>query len=57
MKKELFESILSSENKLSKTAFFEALIKEDCCASDFSGFVPEKVITLEKKKEENKNED
>lgn len=37
------------ENKI---ALFEKILKEDVCASDFSGFTPENVIDLKKKEEE-----
>lgn len=52
MKQELFENTHSSEDKSSKTVLFEALLKEDCCASDFAGFVPENAGDLKKKEEE-----
>ena len=38
-----------TENKI---ALFEEILKEDVCASDFSGFTPENVIDLKKKEEE-----
>lgn len=44
------------KDEASKIKFFEALLKEDdscgVCASDFSGFTPEKVISEEDKKKE-----
>lgn len=55
MNNELFESILSeAEDRLPDTqkAFFESLLKEDVCAGDFLGFVPENVTDLKKKEEE-----
>lgn len=44
------------KDEASKIKFFEALLKEDdscgVCASDFSDFTPEKVISEEDKKKE-----
>ena len=54
MNNELFESILPESKDVSdaKQDFFESLLKEDVCAGDFSGFVPENVTDLKKKEED-----
>lgn len=47
---------LIKKDEASKIQFFEALLKENdscgVCASDFSGFTPEKTISEEDKKKE-----
>jgi hypothetical protein len=54
MNNELLESVLPESKEISdvKQAFFESLLKEDVCAGDFSGFVPENVTDLKKKEED-----
>ncbi len=54
MNNELFESILPESKDVSdaKQDFFESLLKEDVCAGDFSGFIPENVTDLKKKEDD-----
>jgi hypothetical protein len=54
MNNELLESVLPESKEISdvKQAFFESLLKEDVCAGDFSGFVPENATDLKKKEED-----
>lgn len=49
------------KDETSKMSFFEAILKEEdgcgVCASDFSSFTPEKVISEEDKENKKKEED
>jgi hypothetical protein len=51
---EKFQAAILDTVVESKKKFFDKLL-EDCCAGDFAGFVPEKIIGDEKKKQDDGN--